>query len=71
MLQNFFYFQFCLFFLFLNSLFIKESWKNVLWFIKNIKQYYIDNNKNKRFLEHQISLLEWFLKDHVTMKIGV
>ncbi len=27
------------FFLFLNSLFIKESWKNVSWFIKNIKQY--------------------------------
>jgi len=23
------------------------------------------------FLEHQISMLEWFLKDHVTLKTGV
>ncbi len=23
------------------------------------------------FLEHQISILEWFLKDHVTLKTGV
>ncbi len=23
------------------------------------------------FLEHQISILEWFLKDHVTIKTGV
>ncbi len=22
------------------------------------------------FLEHQISILEWFLKDHVTLKTG-
>jgi len=29
----------------------------------------IDNNKNA--LEQQISILEWFLKDHVTLKTGV
>jgi len=23
------------------------------------------------FLEHQIIILEWFLKDHVTLKTGV
>jgi len=23
------------------------------------------------FLEHQILILEWFLKDHVTLKTGV
>ncbi len=23
------------------------------------------------FLEHQISILEWFLKDHLTLKTGV
>ncbi len=23
------------------------------------------------FLEHEISILEWFLKDHVTLKTGV
>ncbi len=23
------------------------------------------------FLEHQISILQWFLKDHVTLKIEV
>ncbi len=23
------------------------------------------------FLEHQISIFEWFLKDHVTLKTGV
>ncbi len=30
----------------------------------------IDNNKKKN-LEHQISILEWFLKYHVTPKTGV
>ncbi len=29
----------------------------------------IDNNK-KLFLKQQISILEWFLKDHVTLKTG-
>ncbi len=34
----------------------------------------IDNNNNnntKMFLELQIIILEWFLKDHVTLKTGV
>jgi len=30
----------------------------------------IDNNKNI-FFEHQISILEWFLKDYVTLTTGV
>ncbi len=30
-----------------------------------------NNNNNKMFPEQQISLLEWFLKDHVTLKTGV
>ncbi len=28
-------------------------------------------DKNKKCLKHQISILEWFLKDHVTLKTGV
>ncbi len=32
-----------------------------------ILRFYIDN----MFLEHQISKMEWFLKDHVTLKTGV
>jgi len=32
--------------------------------------FYIDNNK-EMFLEHKISILELFLKDHVTLKTGV
>ncbi len=39
-----------------NFWFIKESWKN--GFHKNIKP-------------HNICILEWFLKDHVTLKTGV
>ncbi len=31
----------------------------------------IDNNNKKKVLEQQISILEWFLKDHVTLKTGV
>ncbi len=30
-----------------------------------------DNNNNNMFLEQQVSILEWFLKDHVTLKSGV
>ncbi len=42
-------------------------------FLQNIKQHncfleYTDNNNNKYFLS---GILEWFLKDHVTMKTGV
>ncbi len=47
-------------------------------FYKNIKQhnFYIENNNNddnnkKMFFEHQISILERFLIDHVTLKTGV
>ncbi len=29
-----------------------------------------DNNNNKMFREQQISVLEWFLKGHVTPKTG-
>ncbi len=47
----------------LNFLFIKESWKKSV--------FNIDNNNNKCFFQHQISILEWFLKDHVTLKTGV
>ncbi len=32
----------------------------------------INNNNNKKvFLEHQISILKLFLKDHLTLKTGV
>ncbi len=34
-------------------------------FHKNIKQHSILN----LFLEHQIRILEWFLKDHVTQRV--
>ncbi len=30
-----------------------------------------NSNNNKMFIEQQISILEWFLKDHVTLKTGV
>ncbi len=33
---------------------------------KNASMY-----KKSMFLEHQISILEWFLKDHVTVRTGV
>ncbi len=35
---------------------------------KNIKQHNFDNTF---FLNQQISILEWFLNDHVTLKTGV
>jgi len=31
----------------------------------------IENNRIKRFLQHQISRLELFLKDHVALKTAV
>ncbi len=52
-------------------LLIKESWKKESWIKKcwnekySISVFNIDNNKN------QISILEWSLKDHVTLKTGV
>jgi len=36
---------------------------------KILSSWYIDNKDI--FLEHQISILESFLKDHVTLKTGV
>ncbi len=38
--------------------------------LRSITVFKIGNNKNT-ILEHQISILEWFLKDHVTLKTGV
>ncbi len=37
---------------------------------KSSTVFNIDNNK-ETFLELQISILEWFLKDHVTLKTGM
>ncbi len=30
-----------------------------------------NSNNNKMFIEQQISILEWFFQDHVTLKTGV
>ncbi len=55
-----------------NKKFIKKSWKEEmhLGFYKNIKlQTVFNTNNNKKcFLS---SIVEWFLKDHVTLKTGV
>ncbi len=57
--------------LLLNFLFIKVSTKT----LSSIKVFSIGLNnffyeiKNK--LKHQVGILEWFLKDHVTLKTGV
>jgi len=31
----------------------------------------LNTDKNNMFLEQHISILEWFLKDHATLKTGV
>jgi len=41
--------------------------KKCISFHKNIKQHNIDDKE--MFLVHQISILDWFLKDHVTRVI--
>ncbi len=46
----------------LNFLFIKEFQKKGISFHKNIKEHKIII----MFLEQQIIILEWFLKEHVT-----
>ncbi len=46
--------------LFLNFLFIKVPTKK--------KSVFNSSNKNKYLFEQQIRILEWFLKDHVTLK---
>ncbi len=38
---------------------------------KSSKTVFNINNNKKMFLKQQISILEWFLKDHVTLKTGV
>ncbi len=51
----------------LNFLFIKKSWKNV-WFpqkwLSSTTIFNIDNNKY--LFEHKISIIEWFMEDHVS-----
>ncbi len=45
--------------------------KNVTWFPK---KYYATQLSSKLIMiinEKQVSILEWFLKDHVTLKTGV
>ncbi len=50
--------------LFLWTLFIKESWKNAAQFHTNIKaQLFSTLMIIKIFLEQQIGILKWFLKD--------
>ncbi len=34
-------------------------------------QSFLNADNNKKFLKWQISILEWFLTDHVTLKTGV
>ncbi len=46
------------------SIHIHTYKKNYYSLHKNIKQL-------KMFPDHQICILEWFLKDHVTLKCGV
>ncbi len=48
-------------------LFINESYG----FHKNIKPQDCFHRWKEMFLKHQISILEWFLKDHLTMKTEV
>ncbi len=40
-------------------------------FNKNVSTTFNIDNNNNVFLEQQISILERFLKDHMTLKIGV
>ncbi len=45
--------------------------KNDSSFHKNIKHELIYHSIVEMFVDHQISKLEWFLKDYVTLKTGV
>jgi len=45
-------------------------WKLYLGFHKNIKLHFQNRYRNNK-CEYQISILEWFLKYHVTLKTGV
>ncbi len=51
----------------LNFLFIKHCIVVSTKILSCTIFFNFDNNK-KRFIEHQISMLEWFHKDHVTLK---
>ncbi len=58
---------------FFSTLFVKESWKSIHFLEKNIKQYkmFLTMKKIKickNIFERQISILQWFLKDHMTLK---
>ncbi len=53
----------------LNFLFTKQSWYTSTNILSSITYFNIDNNNV--FIEQQISILEWFLIDHVTLKTGV
>ncbi len=39
-------------------------------FLQTSTTVFNSNNDKQMFLEQQISILEWFLKDHVTLKTG-
>ncbi len=43
--------------------------KALLNFLNEKKSIMVKNKE--MFLEHQINILEWFLKDHVTLKTGI
>jgi len=60
LLQNNFVFQILYFYHHQNIL------KKVLIYTKELSRTTVDDNK-KCFFGHQISALEWFLKDHVTL----
>ncbi len=40
-------------------------------FLQTSTTVFNSNNDKQMFLEQQIIILEWFLKDHVTLKTGV
>ncbi len=59
-------------------LFSKHAWnwcykrlleyRNILWFPQKHEAAQLLSTLVIHFFEHQISILEWFLKDHVTLK---
>jgi len=52
--------------------FIKESWIKCSWFQQNILNTDNNQKESSSITElHQISILEWFLKDCVTLKTGI
>ncbi len=51
------------------SSFLKNFIQGYFRCFKGVQSKYTDNENF--FLDHQISILEWFLKDHVALKTGV